>query len=235
MKVAAENHVLPIDDRTIERFNAAIAGRPDLMGGRTSLTVYPGMVGMNENAFINIKNRSFTITADVEMPTTPANGVILAQAGRFGGWSLWMKDGKPVFTYNFLGLERYDIRASRAGSRRARRRSDSSSPTTAASRAPAAPERSSSTARRSPAGRIERTQPNMFSGDDGADVGMDEGTPVSEEYAVPAIFTGTIGKVTIDIQPVPAKDATAVEIRTPKASPTKPGSSRGGDGQPRFL
>ena len=64
-KVAIENHVLPIDDRTIERFNAAVAGRPDLMGGRTSLTVYPGMSGLMENAFINVKNRSFSITAEL--------------------------------------------------------------------------------------------------------------------------------------------------------------------------
>src|SRR5207244_10895504 len=62
-KEAIKNHVLPIDDRRAERFDAAIAGRPDLMGGRTSLTVYPGMTGMAENAFINVKNRSYTITA----------------------------------------------------------------------------------------------------------------------------------------------------------------------------
>ena len=91
--VAIENHVLPIDDRSIERLNAAAAGRPDLMGGRTSLTVYPGMSGMMENAFINVKNRSFSITAELQIPAAAASGVILAQGGRFGGWSLWLKDG----------------------------------------------------------------------------------------------------------------------------------------------
>ena len=68
MKEAVKNHVLPIDDRGIERVNAALAGRPDLMAGRTSLTVYEGMTGLTENVFINVKNRSHTITAEVEIP-----------------------------------------------------------------------------------------------------------------------------------------------------------------------
>ncbi len=110
-KVAVENHVLPIDDRSIERLNAAAAGRPDLMGGRTSLTVYPGMSGMMENAFINVKNRSFSIAAEVHVPDSAASGVILAQGGRFGGWSFWLKAGVPRFTYNWLGVARYEIAA----------------------------------------------------------------------------------------------------------------------------
>ena len=91
---------------SLERFNAALVGRPDLMAGRTSLTVYEGMIGMTENVFINTKNRSHTITAEVTIPKGGANGVILSQAGRFGGWSLYVKDGKPMYTYNFLGLQR---------------------------------------------------------------------------------------------------------------------------------
>ena len=106
--------MLPIDDRAIERFNPALAGRPDLMAGRTSLTVYEGMTGMTENVFINVKNRSHTITADVEIPAGGANGVILCQGGRFGGWSLYVKDGKPAYTYNFVGLQEYTVNASRA-------------------------------------------------------------------------------------------------------------------------
>src|SRR6185436_18714363 len=106
--------VLPLDDRVVERTNASLVGRPDLMGGRTSLTVHDGMVGMTENVFINIKNRSHTITADVEIPKGGANGVILAQAGRFGGWSLYLKDGKPTYAYNFLGLQTYKVAAAEA-------------------------------------------------------------------------------------------------------------------------
>src|SRR6266487_3259724 len=108
-KEAIKNHVLPIDDRRSERFSAAIAGRPDLMGGRTSLTVYPGMVGITENAFINVKNRSYTVTAPVDLKDDNTNGVIIAQAGAFGGWVLYMKDGKIHHEYNFFGIERTNI------------------------------------------------------------------------------------------------------------------------------
>jgi hypothetical protein len=101
--------VLPIDDRRSERFNPAIAGRPDLMGGRTSLTVYPGMTGITESAFINVKNRSYTITAPVELKDANTNGVIIAQAGAFGGWALYVKDGKVHHEYNYFGVERTNI------------------------------------------------------------------------------------------------------------------------------
>ncbi|MGH9670406.1 MAG: arylsulfatase, partial [Terriglobales bacterium] len=111
---AVKYSVLPLDDRLQERFIAAMVGRPDLMAGRTSLTVYQGMIGMSENVFISVKNRSHTITAEVEIPKQGANGVILAQAGRFGGWSLYMKDGKPAYTYNWLGLQRYTVAAKQA-------------------------------------------------------------------------------------------------------------------------
>ena len=89
--------------------NAEVAGRPDIMGGRTSLTLYEGMEGMMENTFINIKNKSFTITADINISKKATQGVILAQGGRFGGWALYMRDGKPEFMYNFLGLDRYVV------------------------------------------------------------------------------------------------------------------------------
>ncbi len=107
LREAIANHVLPIDDRSFERVNPELAGRPDLMGGRKSLTVYQGMFAIHENAFINVKNTSFSITADVDVANEPANGVLVAQGGRFGGWSLYVKDGKPTYHYNFLGLKRF--------------------------------------------------------------------------------------------------------------------------------
>ena len=131
MKEAVKYHVLPIDDRSIERLNAKLAGRPDLMGDRMSLTLYPGMTGMREDAFINVKNRSFTITADVVIPAGGASGVILAQGGRFGGWSLYMKGGKPIYAYNFLGSSGSPLPARRPFPR-AGRRCGSSLPMTAA-------------------------------------------------------------------------------------------------------
>src|SRR5690606_30633250 len=109
MREAEHNHVLPIDDRSVERFDSLLAGRPDLMAGRTSLTVYPGMVGMLENAFINLKSASFTLTAALDIDARRPHGTLLAQGGRFGGWSLHVEDGKLAFTYNFLGIEQYTV------------------------------------------------------------------------------------------------------------------------------
>jgi hypothetical protein len=76
------------------------------MGGRTSLTLAEGMTGHDGGRVLNVKNRSKTITAESRCPTTVANGTILAQGGRFGGWSLYVKDGVPAYDYNFLGLQR---------------------------------------------------------------------------------------------------------------------------------
>jgi len=207
MKEAQKYNVLPLDDRTLERFNAALVGRPDLMAGRTSLTVYEGMTGMSENVFINTKNRSHTITAEVEIPKGGANGVVLAQAGRFGGWSLYLKDGKPTYHYNFLGLARFTIAAK-----------DPVPAGKATIRYEFAYDGGGLAKgglgtifvndRKVAEGRIERTQPMVFSGDEGADVGEDGETPVTEDYgiAAPYKFTGRIHKVTIDIKEMKQAD-----------------------------
>ena len=114
MTEGAKYDVLPIDDRSVERFVPAIAGRPDLMAGRKSLTLYSGMTALNENVFIDVKNKSYSVTAEVEIPAGGANGAIIAQAGRFGGWSLYMKDGKPAYAYNWIGRTAYTVADSEA-------------------------------------------------------------------------------------------------------------------------
>jgi arylsulfatase len=207
MKEAEKYNVLPIDDRTLERFNAALVGRPDLMAGRTSLTVYEGMAGMSENVFINTKNRSHTITAEVEIPKGGANGVILAQAGRFGGWSLYLKDGKPTYHYNFLGLSRFTIAAATpvpAGKVTIRYEFAYDGGGLAKGGLGSIFVNGAKVAE----GRIERTQPMAFSGDEGADVGEDGETPVTEDYgiAAPYQFTGRSDNVTIDIKEMKQAD-----------------------------
>ena len=190
--------MLPLDDRTLERMNAATAGRPDLMAGRTSLTLSEGMNGMSENVFINVKNRSHTITAGLEIPKAGANGVVLAQAGRFGGWSLYLKDGKPTYTYNWLGLQRYTVAASQPlppGKRTLRFEFVSDGGMGKGGTGTLFVDGKSVAT-----GRIEQTQCCVFSADEGADVGVDEGTPVTEDYQVPFAFTGTIDDVTIELQ-----------------------------------
>ncbi len=197
-KEAIRNNVFPLDDRRVERFDAKIAGRPDLMGPRTSLTLYEGMTGITENAFINIKGRSYKVTAEVEVPQNGANGVIIAQAGRFAGWSLYMKEGRVHEVYNFGGLERFTV----------------SSPEALASGRhtilyefvyDGGKPGSGGLSRLSVDGkqvgevRVARTMPFAYSGDEGVDVGVDNETPVTEEYQQGENrFTGRILKVTVD-------------------------------------
>ena len=203
MKEAVKYSVLPIDDRTLERFNAAIVGRPDLMAGRTSLTVYQDMVGMSENVFINVKNRSHTITAELEIPKKGASGVILAQAGRFGGWSLYVKDGKPSYTYNWLGLHRYTVAAQQAlPAGKVNLRFEFAYDGGGVGKGGMGT--LFVNGKKVASGRIDQTQCCAFSGDEGADVGADEGTPVTEAYKAPFKFTGKIDKVTITLTEVDA-------------------------------
>jgi arylsulfatase A-like enzyme len=199
MTEAEKYRVLPIDDRSLERFDPAMAGRPDLMAGRKTLTVYEGMTGMMENAFINIKNQSFTVTADVEIPSGTANGVILAQGGKFGGWSVYAKDGHPAFTYNHVGLREYTTTASEQVAGKATITVDFAYDGNG--RGKGGTVTISINGKQVGSGRVDNTNANIFSADDAADVGIDEGTNVSSAYRQhDNRFTGRIEKVKIDVK-----------------------------------
>ena len=201
MEEAVKYHVLPIDDRSIERFDPVIAGRPDLMNGRTKLVLYPGARGIPENAFINVKNTSLKFTAEVDVPAK-ASGVILAQGGDFGGWSFYMLDGMLHYTYNWVGLENYTIR--------------SSTPVTPGKhtlvfdfayeggRGGGGTGTLLIDGQKAGSGMITKTNANTFGIDESADVGTDENTPVSLTYAKREVFTGRIGSVTVETFPASA-------------------------------
>ena len=110
---ATRFNVLPLDDRAAERLIPAVAGRPTLIKGDTQ-TLYPGMGGLNENGLLDVKNKSFSVTAEVEIPESGADGVIVNQGGITGGWSLYFKESTPVFVYSFLGIKFYEARATSA-------------------------------------------------------------------------------------------------------------------------
>ncbi|AHY43672.1 arylsulfatase [Stutzerimonas decontaminans] len=201
LKEAREHHALPLDDRTFERMLPAMAGRPDLMAGRTSLTLAEGMTGMSENVFINVKNSSKTITAELEIPATGANGTVLAQGGRFGGWSLYVKDGVPAYTYNYLGMQQYTVAGSTplpAGKATLRFEFayDGEGLGKGGQGTLYVNEQKVGES------RIERTQPTAFSADETADVGIDLGTPVVEVIGADrrSAFTGKIDKVTVQLK-----------------------------------
>jgi len=195
MTEAEKYHVLPLDDRLLERTNAALMGRPTVMGNRTSVTYGEGMRGMGVDIFIDLRSKAYTITANVEVKAN-GNGVIVCQGGRFGGLSFYMKDGKPSFSYNVLGMESFHIVATEAlapgkyslvydfkydggGPGKGGVGTITSNGTKVAE------------------GRINRTQPGIFSVDDLADVGVDDGTHVAD-YGASSKFNGKINKVTIE-------------------------------------
>jgi arylsulfatase len=212
MQEAAKRYVLPLDDRVFERALASAVGRPDVMGGRTSLTLAEGMAGMFENVFINVKNKSKTITAEIEVPASGANGTILAQGGRFGGWSLYVKDGIPAYDYNFLGLMRSSISATKPlAAGKATIRFDFAYDGGGLGKGGTGTlfVNDEQVAQ----GRIEHTQAMMFSADETADVGIDLGTPVVEAIGAEqkSRFTGHIPKVTIEVRDASAKADAAVK------------------------
>jgi arylsulfatase len=180
------------------------------------------MIGMSENVFINIKNRSHTITAEVMIPKGGAKGVILAQAGRFGGWSLYLKNGKPTYTYNFLGLKRFTIAAKNpvpAGKATIRFEFAYDGGGLGKGGTGTLFVNGKKVAQ----GRIENTQAMIFSADEGADVGEDAETPVVEDYGIPAPyrFTGKIAKVTIDLKEMKTADREKEEMARKEAGMKK--------------
>lgn len=195
MDEAVKYNVLPIDDRSIERFDPIIAGRPDLMNGRTKLTLYEGARGIPENAFINVKNTSLTITAEVDVPAN-ASGVILCQGGDFGGWTLYMADGKPTYTYNWVGLENYTISSSQKVS--PGKHTITFDFAYEGGRGAGGTGILSLDGNKIGEGKIAHTNANTFGIDESADVGTDENTPVSLVYAKKEKFTGKIKSVTIE-------------------------------------
>ncbi|MFD3705401.1 arylsulfatase [Nocardia sp. NPDC058658] len=195
---AVKYNVLPIDDRRFERINPAIAGRPELIKGTTQV-LFPGMKRLSEHSVINIKNKSFSVTASIEIPEQGlTNGVIIAQGGRFGGWALYFEQGHAAFVYNLLGMTEFTTTATepiQAGSHQVRAEfaydggglAKGGDVTLFYDGTPVGN------------GRVEQTHPMIFSADETTDIGEDYGMPVSVAYAGASKFTGKIDVVQIDV------------------------------------
>jgi arylsulfatase len=201
LKEAAKYHVLPMDDRIFERLDGAAVGRPDLMAGRNSITLAEGMSGMMEGVFPNVKNRSKVITAEIEVPADGGNGTLIAQGGRFGGWSLYVKDGVPAYDYNFLGLQRFSVTSAK--------KLTPGKHTLVFDFAYDGGGLSKGgkgtllvDGEKAGEGRIGVTQAGLFSADETADIGIDLGTPVVEAIGAEAKskFTGRIPKLTVQVK-----------------------------------
>ena len=173
------------------------------MGDRKSLTLAEGMVGMSENVFINIKNRPITLTADVEIPAgKTANGILIAQGGRFGGWALYVKDGIVAYDYNFLGMSSLYGCINFKTYIRANIQLSLILLTMEVDSAKGGLGTLYIDGKKVGEGRIERTQPGIFSADETADVGIDLATPVVERIGAEAKskFNGRIPKLVVEVK-----------------------------------
>ena len=196
---AVKHNVLPIDDRSGERLNPEIAGRPELITGSTQI-LFPGMVRLTDHAIINTKNKSHSVTAEIVVPKSGVEGVIIAQGGNFGGWAFYAKDGKLKYVYNFLGLDTYEVEApdalpagelqvqmafeydggglGKGGTASLYINGDKVADT-----------------------RVEHTHPMIFSADSTASVAEKAGAPISDDFDRfgKHSFTGTVKWVTVAV------------------------------------
>jgi arylsulfatase A-like enzyme len=196
MAEAGKYNVLPLDDRFVERTDPTM--RPSLIAGRTEFTYYSGVKRVTESCSPNTKNRSHSITAHVDMPADGGDGVLVAAGGVVGGYTLYVKDRKPVYEYNWFTQARYKI--------------------TGAAPLPVGPctlrmefaydggglgkggiAKLLVNGKEVAAGRIDKTEFARFSADETFDIGCDTGSPVSADYQSPFPFTGVIKKVEISL------------------------------------
>jgi hypothetical protein len=195
---ATKYNVLPMDDRGAERFEPTLAGRPTLIRGDSQL-FFPGMGRLSENSVVSIKNKSFSVTAEVVVPDGGADGVIIAQGGRFGGWSVYAKNGKAKFVYNVLGIQEFTTESEAAipaGTHQVRVEFAYDGGGLAKGGDVTLYYDGSEVG----TGRVGATQPMIFSADETTDIGYESGTTVTSDYtARGSRFTGKINWVQIDL------------------------------------
>jgi hypothetical protein len=196
---AVKYDVLPLDDRRVERFNADLAGRPQLIRGNSQL-LFGGMGRLSENSVVVLKNKSHAVTAEVVVPEGGAHGVIVAQGGAFGGWSLYAHDGgTPAYCYNLFGLQRFKVAGDApipAGEHQLRMEFGYDG----GGLAKGGTVRLFLDGDKVGEGRVDATVPMLFSADETTDVGSDSATPVSDDYGPrDSGFNGTVRWVQIDI------------------------------------
>jgi arylsulfatase A-like enzyme len=195
---ARKYNVFPLDDRRVEQFNSDLAGRPVLIRGDSQL-LFAGMGRLSENSVLNVKNKSHSVTAELEIPTGGADGVILAQGGAYAGWSLYLNDGRPKYCHNLFGLQRFDVAGDAqvpAGTHQVRMEFAYDG----GGLGKGATVSLYLDGHKIGEGRVEGTVPMLYSADETCDVGSDTASPVSDDYTPDTSrFTGSINWVQIDI------------------------------------
>jgi arylsulfatase len=177
---ATRYKVLPIDDRMMEKINPDTAGRPVLLKGKTQV-LFGGMGHLSENCVLNLKNKSHSVTANIVVPQKGAEGVIIAQGANIGGWSLYAKEGKLKYCYNWSGLKHFIVgsdKAMPAGEHQVRMEFKYEG----GGLGKGGVATLFIDGKKAGEGKIDATLAMIFSADDGLDVGEDTGAPVSPEY-----------------------------------------------------
>jgi arylsulfatase A-like enzyme len=194
---AVKYNVLPLDDRFVERTNPEIAGRPQLVKG-TRQILFGGMGRLTENSIVNMKNKSHAVTAEVVVAPSGAEGVIVALGGIIGGWSLYTKDGKPKYCYNFYGLNRYTVEGTSPippGTHQVRMEFEYDG----GGLAKGGTVTLFIDGKTVGEGRVDQTEPMVFSADETCDIGDEFGSPVADDYPTDKKFSGEVNWVEIDI------------------------------------
>jgi hypothetical protein len=195
---ATKYDVLPLDDRRVERFDPDAAGRPQLIKGKTQL-LFGGMGRLSENSIIPLKNKSHSVTANLRVPESGADGVIIAQGGAFGGWALYAKNGKPAYCYNFAGIRSFTIYGEDgipSGEHQVRMEFAYDG----GGLGKGGTVSLYIDGKKCGEGRVEMTVPLMFSADETCDVGVGTGTAVSKDYPARGNdFSGKVRWVQLDI------------------------------------
>jgi arylsulfatase A-like enzyme len=198
MLEASKYNVFPLDDRRAERFNPDLAGRPQLIKGNRQL-LFGGMSRLSENSIVPLKNKSYAVTAEVTVPEGGAEGVIVAQGGAFGGWTIYVKDGKPAYCYNLFGLQRFKVygdSAIPAGEHQVRVEFAYDG----GGLGKGGTAELYLDGEKVGEGRVEATVPMLFSGDETTDLGSDSGTPVTDDLGPGELaFTGGVRWIELDI------------------------------------
>jgi hypothetical protein len=193
--------VLPLDWRAVERLNAELMGRPSLAGNRKTYTYYPGQLGLPNDAAPRILNKSWTLTADVDLPAAGAEGMIVTHGGLVGGYGLYVRDRKPTFVYNYLAEERFTFTgAQQLPSGKVRLVVDLAYAGKPGERGKGAAVTMLVNGAKVAEGQLPKTIPLQISLGEGMDIGEDVGSAVDFTYKLPFEFTGTIDKVTIELK-----------------------------------
>jgi len=203
---ASKYSVLPIDWRAVERLNAEAMGRPSLIRGRNKVTYYPGTIAVPDAAAPPMCNKSWTITAEIELADAKTSGMIVTHGGLEGGYGLYLRDGKPTFVYNFLSVQRFTFAADKPLPK---------GKTTlvvdfkydGGGMGKGGTITFTANGKKIAGGRLPKTMPIQFSLGEGLDIGMDVGSPIDFTYDLPFAFTGKIDHVTIGLGPNEAAQA----------------------------